>query len=94
MNTALIDWLLTGPVWMQYRVQLDLLHKKEGDTQLKSARTAMLADPALSEILTLLQSWPATPLKRHNDSSHGLHKLVFLSELGFNASRRTIKSGG
>ena len=36
MNTALIDWLLTGPVWMQYRVQLDLLHKKEGDTKLKN----------------------------------------------------------
>lgn len=92
MDAAILDWLSTGPAWMQHRVRMDLEGLTPDDSRLISARTAMAADLDVAGLLTSLHSWPAAPLKRHNDSSHALHTLVFLSELGIQAGDPPINA--
>jgi len=36
----------------------------------------------ITGLLTELVSWPGTPLKRHNEAGHLLHKLVFIADSG------------
>ena len=40
------------------------------------------ADDKISDLLVELASWPGPPLKRHNDASHLLHKLVYIADSG------------
>lgn len=81
-----IEWLLQGPPWVQYRSRLDILGQSEDDLEVIAARQAMLAHPQIRTLLSELAEWPGAALKRHNDASHLLHKLVFISYLGLNAS--------
>ena len=81
-----IEWLLQGPPWVQYRTRLDILGQSEHDSEVVVARQAMLAHPQIKTLLSELAAWPGSALKRHNDAGHLLHKLVFISDLGLNAS--------
>ncbi len=87
----LIDWLLQGPPWIQYRTRLDLLGQSESDLEVIAARRAMLAHPQIQILLSELKAWPGPALKRHNDAGHLLHKLVFVSDLGIKASDPGVK---
>ena len=91
MDTEIIEWLSTGPTWMQYRVRMDLEGVTSDDPHLLSVRDAMVEDVTNAGLLSGVDSWPAAPLKRHNDSSHALHTLVFLSELGFRVGDPQLK---
>jgi hypothetical protein len=42
----------------------------------------MLTSPPIKALISGLAEWPGSPLKRHNDATHLLHKLVFISDLG------------
>lgn len=86
----LIDWLLQGPPWVQYRTRVDLLNQPENDPQVGVARQAMIAHPQVQALLTELMEWPGIPLKRHNDASHLLHKLAFVADLGLRADDPAI----
>src|SRR3989304_4629055 len=77
-----IDWLLAGEPWVEYRTRLDLLGQSEKDTQVKSARSAMLADAGVRNLLTELSGWPGTVLSSHKSASHPFHKLTFVADLG------------
>jgi len=85
------DWLLTGPAWVQYRTRIDLLGQSENDPEVIAARRAVLAYPQVKSLLEEVSTWPGGALKRHNDASHLLHKLVFLADLGFNASDPVVQ---
>jgi hypothetical protein len=39
-------------------------------------------DDKIAGLLAELASWPGTPLKRHNEAGHLLHKLVFIADSG------------
>jgi hypothetical protein len=82
MNEKIINWLLEGPSWVQYRTRLDLLGEPADSLDVVTARQAMLADPQIHAILADLRNWPGYPLKRHNDAAHPIHKLAFLADLG------------
>ena len=71
---------------MQYRARLDILGQPEHDSEVIAARHAMLDHPQIKTLLSELTDWPGLALKRHNDASHLLHKLVFISDIGLNAS--------
>jgi hypothetical protein len=86
-----VDWLLQGPSWVQYRTRLDLLGQAESDSEVIAARQAMLAHPQVQILLSELKTWPGPALKRHNDAGHLLHKLVFVSDLGIKASDPGVK---
>ena len=49
-------------------------------------RQAMLAHPKIQALLSELSGWPGSSLKRHNNASHLLHKLTFISDLAMRAS--------
>ena len=82
----LVEWLLEGPPWVQYRTRIDLLGQPESNSEVAANRQAMLAHPKIRTLLSELSGWPGSSLKRHNDASHLLHKLVFISDLGIRAS--------
>jgi hypothetical protein len=86
-----IDWLLQGPPWIQYRTRLDLLGQSESDADVITAKQAMLAHPQVQILLSELKTWPGPALKRHNDAGHLLHKLVLISDLGIKASDPGVK---
>ena len=77
-----IEWLLEGPPWVQYRTRLDLLGQAENNSEVVHTRRAMLAHPQVQALLSELKTWPGPALKRHNDAGHLLHKLVFVSDFG------------
>ncbi len=81
----LVEWLLEGPPWIQYRNRIDLLGQSENNSDVAANRQAMLTHPAIQTLLSALSGWPGSSLKRHNDTSHLLHKLVFISDLGIKA---------
>jgi hypothetical protein len=87
----IIGWLLEGPPWVQYRARQDILGQPERDVEVIAAKQAMLTHPQIKALLSELADWPGPALKRHNDASHLLHKLVFISDLGLSTSDPGIK---
>jgi len=83
MENDLQAWFFQAPDWVKYRVHLDLTGFQTTDDDLSNLKITMQCDPQVQASISLLKTWQTTPLKRHNDSSHPLHHLVFLSDLGF-----------
>jgi hypothetical protein len=83
--TALTDWLLSGPAWVQYRTRLDLMGQAEQDAEVRQTRKAMLADPQVRGAVQELADWPGWVLTSHKSAGHPLHKLEFLADLGLKA---------
>jgi hypothetical protein len=81
----LIEWLLEGPAWVQYRTRLDLLKQPEDHPQVVAARKAMLADPQVRGLLAELAEWPGSVLTSHKSAGHSIHKLTFIADLGLRA---------
>jgi hypothetical protein len=81
----LTEWLLEGPVWVQYRTRVDLLKQKEATTCVVATRKAMLADPQVRNLVIELNGWSRTVITSHKSAGHPLHKLVFLADLGLRA---------
>lgn len=87
----LIDWLLEGPSWIQYRTRLDLMGQSENDPEVFAARKELLKDSKIKEIIEELNDWPGPELRGHKDPSHPIHKLAFLSDLGLKKSDSEIR---
>jgi len=81
-----IDWLLEGEPWIEYRTRLDLLGKKDTDTQVMVARNAMLEDPKVRQLIGDLSNWPGKVIASHKSAGQPFHKLTFLADLGVKAS--------
>ena len=81
----IINWLLEGPAWLQYRTRVDLLHQPVTDPQLISLHQEMLGDPQVQALLSELSTWPGEVLKNHKSAGHLYHKLNFLVDIGIQA---------
>ncbi len=88
----LIDWLLKGPPWIQYRVQLDLLGEPENSSQFREAREAMLEHPQVQGLLAELAGWPGPPIGHHRNAGLLLHKLTFIADIGLRVDDPGIES--
>lgn len=44
----------------------------------------------INNLLSQVKNWPGEVLKSHNDSSHLIHKLCFISDIGFDISTSEI----
>lgn len=84
MNLPL-DWLLEGPLWMQYRIRRDLCHQAPNHPQVLAARQALLADAGVQQIIADLQNWPGEVLNSHKSARQPFHKLNFLADIGLHA---------
>jgi hypothetical protein len=91
MNDKIIEWLLEGDAWIQYRTRVDLLGQDEADPQVRAARKAMLADPRIQSLLTELNDWPGAVLNSHKSASQPFHKLAFIADLGLNVNDAPVK---
>lgn len=80
--TNIIESLLTGPAWVEYRAWVDLLLQEEGTKEVTSARSRMLADPLISQLIAELAGWPGLVLNSHKSAGQHYHKLNFLADLG------------
>ncbi|MEW6241648.1 MAG: hypothetical protein AB1564_12640 [Chloroflexota bacterium] len=91
MNDKIIEWLLQGEPWIEYRTRVDLLNQKEDDPQVIAARKKMLADPKIRALLAELSDWPGRVLSSHRSASQAFHKLSFIAELGLDINDPPVK---
>jgi len=82
---APIDWLLEGEPWIEYRTRRDLLGQSEDNAQVMSARSSMLADAKIQNLVAELTNWPWTVISSHKSAGQPFHKLTFLADLGLTA---------
>ncbi len=78
-----MDWLLSGPPWVEYRTRVDLLEQAEDAPEVRRAREAMLDHSQVKTLVKELADWPGQVLRSHKSAGHTLHKLTFLADLGF-----------
>lgn len=84
--SELINWLLKGPSWIEYRTRIELMNQSENDSEVLLARSKLLEDTKIKELINEVSNWPGPALKGHKDPSHPIHKLVFLSDIGLRKS--------
>lgn len=77
-----VDWLLAGEPWVVYRTRLDLLDQPEDSPEVQSARTEMLEDHKIKNLVTELGNWPGKVIASHKSAGQPFHKLTFLADLG------------
>jgi hypothetical protein len=80
--SSVTDWLLEGPAWVAYRTRVDLLGEPETDEKVKMAHQAMVADPAMRQLIDEVRDWPGPAIKTHK-TTLPYHKLGFLADVGF-----------
>ena len=80
---APLDWLTQGPSWVRHRALRDLEGRSAGDPEVEAAYGKMVADPPVAALIAEVNGWgDQSPVTRHNDSGHVLHKLVFAADIG------------
>ncbi len=77
-----IDWLLSGPAWVQYRTQVELLGRLPDEAQMVALRQRIVAEPQVQVLLTELAGWPGSALTSHKAAGTLMHKLNFIADLG------------
>lgn len=80
------NWLLSSSPYIEYLTRKDLLHQPETDQTVMLARTALLENSMVKELIQEITNWPGSILVSHKSAGHSLHKLVFLADLGLNAN--------
>jgi len=81
-----VQFLLSGPSWVQYRTRQDLLDQSEEAPEVVEARQAMLGEAPIQKIVEELSNWPGEVLSSHKSASQPYHKLNLLADLGFRDS--------
>lgn len=79
---SVIEWLLEGPPWVEYRARLDLLAQSPSDPDVVKAKRALMRSPEVIDLINELKLWPGAILTSHKASGHPIHKLTLLADLG------------
>ena len=77
-----IEWLLQGDSFVEYRTRVDLLEQPEDENKIKQARKRMIEDPKIQLLLKELKNWPGTVISSHKSASQPFHKLSFIADIG------------
>ncbi len=86
-----IEWLLDGEPWVEYRTRIDLLKQSENETEVAIARKKLLCHPKIQGLLAELRNWPGIVLNSHKSASQLFHKLSFIADLGLKQDDPYIK---
>lgn len=78
----IIEWLLSGEAYVEYRTRLDLLGQSDSDPQAAAVKKRMLSDPKIQVLLAELQDWPGKVIASHKSAGQPFHKLAFAADLG------------
>ena len=90
MNDSILNWLLNAEPWVEYKTRLDLIGQSPESNDIISAKKKMINNPQIKSLLKEVQKWPNPPLKRHNDASHPIHKLSFLTDIGIKQDNKIL----
>jgi hypothetical protein len=77
-----VDWLLEGEPFVEYRVRVDLLGQPENAPDVLFARKKMVLDPKIKLLIQDLKDWQNVVLNSHKSAGHPIHKLAFIADLG------------
>jgi len=87
----IIEWLLKGEAFVEYRTRVDLLGQSENEPEVAQARKEMIFQPKIQAILQELKNWPEIILSSHKSASQPFHKLSFIADLGLTKNDPDIK---
>ncbi len=87
---AIIEWLLEGEPWVEYRTRVDLLVQPENNPEVIHVRKEMIEHPKVKLILEELRDWPGKVLSSHRSASQPFHKLSFIADLGLKKADHSI----
>jgi hypothetical protein len=86
----LIEWLLQGEPFVEYRTRIDLLEQSEDEPKVRQSRKRMIEDPKIQLLLSELQNWSGTVLSSHRSASQPFHKLSFIADIGLRKDDQEI----
>jgi hypothetical protein len=86
---TIIEWLLEGDPWVEYRTRRDLLKQSSSSPEVVSAKERMLNHPNVQALIDELKNWPGKVISSHKSAGQSFHKLSFLADIGL-----TIKDPG
>jgi hypothetical protein len=78
----LVEWLLAGDAFIEYRTRLDLIGQSQDATEVIAAKKRLLEDLKIQQIVGELKNWPGLVLNSHKSASQPFHKLSFIADLG------------
>jgi len=87
----LIEWLLKGEPWIEYRTRVDLLEQNENAKEVALSRNNMISHPKIQSLLVELKNWPGTVISSHKSASQPFHKLSFIADIGLRKDDPYIK---
>ena len=68
--------------WVRYNTPLNLMKYDARNPKVIQAKNEMNEHPKIRGLIEECKTWPATPLKRHNDAGHLIHKIAILADFG------------
>ena len=86
----IIEWLLEGEPWVEYRTRLDLLEQSENEIEVLRSRKQMIQNPKIQSLLQELRNWPGIVLNSHKSAKQPFHKLSFIADLGLKRDDKLI----
>jgi len=81
MNNT-INWLLSTDPWVEYRVRLDLLGQSESDQNVVEAKSRIIANTQIQQLLNNLSRWQEQIVNNHKNAELPLHNLSFIADVG------------
>ncbi len=90
--SGVVEWLLRGDPWVEYRTRLDLLGQMESDGEVSDARERMLAHPAIKAMITSFSNWESEVVSNHKGAGLLIHKLAFLADIGMKTGDPGMKA--
>ena len=87
----IIEWLLKGEPFVEYRTRVDLLGQSENEPEVAQARKEMISHQGIQVILQELKNWPGIVLSSHKSAGQPFHKLSFIADLGLTKHDPDIK---
>jgi hypothetical protein len=84
-SNSVLDWLLQGEPYIEYRTRVDLLGQPESESAVAAARQAMLDSAPVRALVEELSGWPGVVISSHKSAGQPFHKLTFLADLGLKA---------
>ena len=87
----IIEWLLKGEPYVEYRTRVDLLGQLENEPQVISAKKGIIEDSRVHFLLQELKGWPGIVLSSHRSARQPFHKLSYIADLGLKKEDSDVK---
>lgn len=87
-----INWLLEGEPWVEYRTRLDLLKQSEDEKEVVETKKRLVSHPQIQSMLAEILHWDEVIVSSHKSAGTLLHKLSFLADTGLTVEEPAIQT--